>query len=438
MIEVEQVNRYLDVMSEQLICFFVSPFGKLDSDERKNSDNLMDLIIKPALDVFQIKVIRGDEIIDTGRVDTDVVKFIQESELCIVDLSIENVNVYYELGRRDETGKPTILLNPKTDRVLPVDIRNRKYTTYDWQDLSTLVSAKKEIQAAVQSFIDSGMEKTKGTSLFAINEKIDRIERNIARLMDSPHAGSKIGIDELDEKEDPRTLFKFAMMQRNIPLAEKAMEKLEYSMDKIQFYDYIVEQVAALGSRKAGEMLIEYADTFMDSVQDNQKQIEYLGCLVTYLNRTDQEQKYVDKIERIALSIKDSDNKVPDGIFNQLSRLHHGIYETTKDETHLDKAIDYLNKAIAANPDEASYYYNVAKCYEAKAEGHDENDEFIWIACENVSKAVEMGGENYADDHLSLACRLFYRINDPKWKDYLDMLEKVSPARAYIIKHELK
>ncbi|MDE6339490.1 MAG: hypothetical protein K2K97_06860, partial [Muribaculaceae bacterium] len=109
-------------MANKLTCFVIAPIGETGSEIRQDSDDLLDLVIKPALEVFNMDVIRGDHRNESGQIDVDVIKLVQESDLCIVDLTHENVNVFYELGRRDETGKPTILLKSSKSKNLPVDI----------------------------------------------------------------------------------------------------------------------------------------------------------------------------------------------------------------------------------------------------------------------------------------------------------------------------
>ena len=94
-------------------CFIISPIGESGSETRQNADDLRDLIIKPVLESFGFTVIRGDHRSEAGQIDIDVIRAVQESDLCIVDLSLPNTNVFYEFGRRDETGKPLILLKQK-------------------------------------------------------------------------------------------------------------------------------------------------------------------------------------------------------------------------------------------------------------------------------------------------------------------------------------
>lgn len=430
--------------NKKLTCFVVAPIGETGSQIREDSDNLLDIVIKPVLDVFHIDVIRGDHRNESGQIDVDVIKLVQESDLCIVDVSIENVNVYYEMGRRDETGKPIILLKSSSSPSLPVDVATRRYIEYNLKDLRSLTSAKDSIKECVQQFVDSGMEKTKGTSLFAISEKIDKIERMLTRLSQSSERSIRTDFTSIPnddwEKYEPQLLLKYALSQRNVPMAEYAMDKISYTLDELDFYDYIVEQVAVLGSRKAGQMLIDYVETYIDSESRTQKQIEYIGCLVTYLNKTNQERQYVIKIEQVALKIKDENGQVPSQAYNQLNRLYFGIYQNENDVDCLDKAIYYLGKAIEIDKKDGSLYYNYATCYSARADvvtEEKERQQAIQMACENIREAIKLDGEENDDDHLALACRLFYRVNDPLWEEYYEILKKINPIRAKVLKKDL-
>lgn len=429
-------------MSSKLSCFVIAPIGEMGSDIRKDSDDLLDLIIKPSLEVFNIDVIRGDHRNESGQIDVDVIKLVQESDLCIVDLSQENINVYYELGRRDETGKPIILLKSTVSQSLPVDIATRRYIEFNLDDRRSIITSRDKIKEAVQSFIDSGMEKTKGTSLFSISEKIDRIERSLSRLMESHLDNGGITTNEvINQDDDPMTVFRVAILQRNIPMAESAMASLHYSMDETSFYDYVVEQAAMIGSRKAGQMLIDNTEKFMDSVSDLRMKMDYIGCLITFLNKSDQESKYLDFVEEVAMRIKNEDGDVPAEIYNQLNRLHYGIYLLTRNENNLINAISYLDKAIEMEPEVASYYYNLALCYSSKADDTDDSEEknqILQNACELLRKVIKLDGEKYDEDHIVLACRLFRHTDNAEWLDYLDLLKKISPNRAILLKRELR
>lgn len=427
-------------MSKKLTCFVIGPIGESGSQIRQDSDDLLELIIKPTLEVFEIEVVRGDHRNESGQIDVDVIKMVQESDLCIVDLSLENVNVYYELGRRDETGKPIILLKSNSSNNLPIDIATRRYIEFNLDDRRAIIITMQKIKEAVQAFVDSGMEKTKGTSLYAISEKIDRIERHLARLSEATSTNPfAIEASGEWENEDPYTLLQVALIEKDIPKAEYAMSKLQYLFqNEYDFYDYIVEQVAIIGSAKAGEMMINYAETFIDSSEDVTKMIEYLGSIVTYLSKSNQEPKYINFVENIAFRIKDENGATPGQVYNQLNRIHHGSYLLTKNCDNLNSAITYLKKAIECEPTVASYYYNLSMCYRSFFEKSETPDiSYLELACENINKALLLDGDEFDEDHVTLAIRLYHKVENPLWIEYFEKLKMHSPNKAKLIKREL-
>src|SRR5688572_29391938 len=104
-------------------CFVISPIGQDGSDVRKGADDLFDLIIEPALERFDFKVVRGDKVTTSSSITEDVIKRIQNSELCVIDLTGHNPNVFYECGRRHETAKPFILMKRKGEEI-PFDLKD--------------------------------------------------------------------------------------------------------------------------------------------------------------------------------------------------------------------------------------------------------------------------------------------------------------------------
>src|SRR5262245_21930030 len=94
-------------------CFVVSPIGADGSEVRTNANDFLDLLVEPALEKYGFLVTRADRIAQPTAITTDIVKLVQEADLCIIDLTNNNPNVFYECGRRHETGKPFIQMVQK-------------------------------------------------------------------------------------------------------------------------------------------------------------------------------------------------------------------------------------------------------------------------------------------------------------------------------------
>ncbi len=90
-------------------CFMISPIGDEKSPVRQEADSLL-WIAQNAVEKYGFDVIRVDQIARTTQITTEIIQLIQESELCLIVLTGHNPNVFYEAGRRHETGRPYIQL----------------------------------------------------------------------------------------------------------------------------------------------------------------------------------------------------------------------------------------------------------------------------------------------------------------------------------------
>jgi hypothetical protein len=55
-------------------CFFVAPIGVDESEVRKRSDGVRDFIVKPAVAVLELSVVRADELMNPGQITLQVIR----------------------------------------------------------------------------------------------------------------------------------------------------------------------------------------------------------------------------------------------------------------------------------------------------------------------------------------------------------------------------
>jgi hypothetical protein len=92
------------------------PFGtKYDTDGTEvNFNRIYDELIKPAVTEMGIACIRCDEISKAGMIHKDMFNNIYNADIAVVDISILNPNVFYELGMRHSLKKSiTVLIKRK-------------------------------------------------------------------------------------------------------------------------------------------------------------------------------------------------------------------------------------------------------------------------------------------------------------------------------------
>ncbi|HEY1579776.1 MAG TPA: hypothetical protein VGF82_22135 [Terracidiphilus sp.] len=103
------------------ICFYITPIGAEDSEQRKHSDFFMEYVITPALKEFSLKLVRADQIGKPGMIGKQVLEHILNARLVVADLSFHNPNVFYELCLRHATRQPTVQVIRSSENI-PFDI----------------------------------------------------------------------------------------------------------------------------------------------------------------------------------------------------------------------------------------------------------------------------------------------------------------------------
>ena len=119
------------------ICFYITPIGAEDSEFRKHSDLFLENIIIPAIQGFNLKVVRADQIDKPGTITNQIIEYILKSKLVIADLSFHNPNVFYELALRHTCRLPTVQIIRKAD-FIPFDLSHSRTIQIDTTDIYTL------------------------------------------------------------------------------------------------------------------------------------------------------------------------------------------------------------------------------------------------------------------------------------------------------------
>ena len=128
------------------ICFVIMPFGVKSESEFKstNFDDVYDYIFKPVVEEqLGMECIRADKVAKAGWVHADMLGHILRDEVAIVDLSMLNANVFYELGIRHALRKNVTILLRKKGTKVPFNIAGFRVIDYDLDIKSASVAKVK-------------------------------------------------------------------------------------------------------------------------------------------------------------------------------------------------------------------------------------------------------------------------------------------------------
>lgn len=125
--------------NSSLKCFVMMPFGKKDEYDKQEAESnyIYKHIICKAIEEIEKKIKKSIEIIretdkkSAGNINKSILKNIASADICIVDITGLNPNVFFELGIRYCLRTKTTILIKQIQTEIPFDIQGYKCTTYN-------------------------------------------------------------------------------------------------------------------------------------------------------------------------------------------------------------------------------------------------------------------------------------------------------------------
>jgi hypothetical protein len=124
-------------MSIRPLVFVAMPFGTKPDGTRTvmiDFDAIYERAIKPALARFDVDAIRADEERSGGVIHLSMFERLLLAEVAVVDVTIDNANVFYELGVRHAARPGTTIITSGKDGGLPFDIAMLRAIPYRLTD----------------------------------------------------------------------------------------------------------------------------------------------------------------------------------------------------------------------------------------------------------------------------------------------------------------
>jgi hypothetical protein len=230
--------------TEKPLCFVIGPIGKEATDVRKHSDLLLHAVVRHVLEQgeFNYLVKRADEDTDPGMVSDRVIADIMRAELVVADLTELNPNVFYELGIRHATGKPTIHV-ARMGTPLPFDNISHRTIFVDLADWHSIESGRRRLADSSRAINSPTFQVsnpiTQANASFKMRESADPKDMVIAQIQDKLKIiESRIGV------------------RRNVENLPSAMSRSQGKKDSAS--DVIYVDTIALTGSKGGVTAVKY------------------------------------------------------------------------------------------------------------------------------------------------------------------------------------
>lgn len=115
----------------------------------KDFDDLYNNVIVPKCMEYGYEPIRADRIYTSSSIIQDIITEISDASVIIADITMDNPNVFYELGYAHALNKPTILL---------ADVDKRKSLPFDLSGFRTIlysnsIGGKKDIEEMLEKYL---------------------------------------------------------------------------------------------------------------------------------------------------------------------------------------------------------------------------------------------------------------------------------------------
>jgi len=138
-------------------CFYITPIGEPNSEERQHADFMMEYVIKPAVEEFGLKVVRADQMGKPGMIGKQIIEQILKARLVVADLSFHNPNVFYELCLRHTTRLPTVQVKREIDKI-PFDLNQYNTISIETRNPYALLPKLQTYVAQISTHVRRALE----------------------------------------------------------------------------------------------------------------------------------------------------------------------------------------------------------------------------------------------------------------------------------------
>jgi tetratricopeptide (TPR) repeat protein len=139
-------------------CFVIMPFDRRLTE-------LYERAIVPALSAVGLEAARHDDLLMHESLNPYARSAITAAVLVIADLSVQEANVFFEMGIAHALGKPIVILSQDTSNV-PFDLKHYRIFTYRLGDIKTYSRLRAQLEQAIRVIVNEQLNRgeTKGAA----------------------------------------------------------------------------------------------------------------------------------------------------------------------------------------------------------------------------------------------------------------------------------
>lgn len=188
-------------------CLVIAPIGDPETDVRRRSDDVLEYVIRPALEPLGYAPERADEISEPGNITSQVIQRLIDDPLVVADLTGRNPNVFYELAVRHATKQPLIQLIQRGESI-PFDVAVMRTISVDLtaRGAQEAITAIREQESAIRAKGGSGWTNpiSGAIDLQKLNRSEKPEDRSIAAILEGVSELKSMVNEVRKQTEEPR------------------------------------------------------------------------------------------------------------------------------------------------------------------------------------------------------------------------------------------
>ncbi len=420
-------------MSNKATCFVDMPFGKkpdLASGVEVDFDYIYEAAIRPAIEEAGLEPIRGDQERTGGIIQIPMFGRLLLSEYVLVDMTLANPNVFYEMGIRHMAKPYTTVPIFAAIHNIPFDVALVRSIPYNLDKGQLKDEDAAKLKEAILTRLKEAINgpTSKDSPIFQLIPSFPAI--------DLPHEVTEIFQDQVRHCDEFRERLAQARAKPSDQEREAALFEIEQSLGnlKVAQATVLVDLLLSYRDASAWDRMVALSDNLPDSLKAN-VMVRQQKALA--LNRRNQPGDRDRALEIATKLVKDKGGD-PE-TFGILGRIHKDRFKELKQkgsimaEAALDDAIDAYRKGFESDP--RDYYPGVNAVTLLIQKGDEDSMKEAQRLAPMVSFGVARRGGASSSDYWDLATVLELSIISEDWKMAIRVLPKVlaSAKAAWMI-----
>jgi tetratricopeptide (TPR) repeat protein len=412
------------------LVFVAMPFGR-KRDAQAAIDIDFDAIyengIRPAVARFDVDCIRADEERSGGVIHLAMFERLLLAEIAIVDVTLQNVNVYYELGVRHAARPRSTIIIRANDLPLPFDINMLRVLGYRLEAGALTPEGASALQEAIAQKLGYALDELeeKDSPLFQLIPAFPGIE--LPHMVTENFRDRARSIDALRER---------LAAARGLKPAEAAVAAIRAIEDEIGAIneanaEVLVDVVLSYRDVKAWDAMIALVERFPKPILARTTALrEQYALALNRRNGPDDRKRALAVVEDVVAH--GGDNPETCGIGG---RIYKDLYTEAKERNeparaagYLEAAIEWYRRGFVADP--RDYYPGVNLATLLAIEDSEESKAELQRVAPAVSFAVARLGGIKSRDYWQVATVLEVAVLSGDWK-----IAERALARLFSIEH---